>query len=470
MSEFIKVRRQSAGKLCTVLAILATVGLATISPNAARAQAKKSNRPSPKAPVDKAFQKVKKEYQQRSRQKKAADRIAALKLLEDFPTGDAAELVFVTLLDDKNDDVREAAIDFLVGLRDRSEVTDKLLQRMSTATQKDGMDIRTAGALKALAGTEDETLQNLLLEFLNEFLGTPQGNLEPLHAMIDAEAPRGDAEEVLRMLVLFTRAEHFAQNFGYRRCVVQGLMQVKDREAITHLINLLPDLKGLVQFDVVSHLVAATGQNFGDDAQKWKTWWAAKRGQKDLSEKPTIPPVGNYGNFGEYYGIPVCAKRVVFVLDTSLSMHGAKITAAKTELVRAVKELPKEVFFDVIAFDNTVRVWQPELVPATDPLKRIAVNVVLDQTLKFNTASYDALEAAFTLYPETIYFLSDGAPHGGKTDDPKEIISTISGMNRVRRVSIHSIGIDTGDPKTDIFGRFMKELAEANWGVYKPVN
>jgi len=43
-------------------------------------------------------------------------------------------------------------------------------------------------------------------------------------------------------------------------------------------------------------------------------------------------------------------------------------------------------------------------------------------------------------------------------------------MNRVRRVSIHSIGIDTGDPKTDIFGRFMKELAEANWGVYKPVN
>jgi len=420
MSEFIKVRRQSAGKLCTVLAILATVGLATISPNAARAQAKKSNRPSPKAPVDKAFQKVKKEYQQRSRQKKAADRIAALKLLEDFPTGDAAELVFVTLLDDKNDDVREAAIDFLVGLRDRSEVTDKLLQRMSTATQKDGMDIRTAGALKALAGTEDETLQNLLLEFLNEFLGTPQGNLEPLHAMIDAEAPRGDAEEVLRMLVLFTRAEHFAQNFGYRRCVVQGLMQVKDREAITHLINLLPDLKGLVQFDVVSHLVAATGQNFGDDAQKWKTWWAAKRGQKDLSEKPTIPPVGNYGNFGEYYGIPVCAKRVVFVLDTSLSMHGAKITAAKTELVRAVKELPKEVFFDVIAFDNTVRVWQPELVPATDPLKRIAVNVVLDQTLKFNTASYDALEQPSHSIPKRSTFSPTAPRMGARPTIPKK--------------------------------------------------
>ncbi len=470
MSVFNESHSRFARNVCTILSFLALLGLATVSPKTARAETKKTNRPAAKAPVDKAFQKVKKEYQLRARQKKPADRIAALQLLEDYPTGDAADLVYVTLLDDKNDDVRQAAVDFLAGLRDRSEVTDKVVQRMATATGKDGLDIRTAGALKALAGTEDEDLQSLLLKFLDEFLGTPQGNLEALHAMIDAESPRGDAEEVLRMLVLFTRAQHFLQNFGYRRCVVQGLMQVKDQEAISHLINLLPDLKGLVQFDVVSHLVAATGQNFGDDAQRWKTWWATKRGKKDLSEKPTIPPVGNYGNFGEYYGIPICAKRVVFVLDTSLSMHGAKITAAKTELVRAVKELHREVFFDVIAFDNTVRVWQPELVPATDPLKRIAVNVVLDQTLKFNTASYDALEAAFTLYPETIYFLSDGAPHGGKTDDPKEIIATISGLNRVRRVSIHSIGIDTGDPKTDIFGRFMKQLAEANWGIYKPVN
>jgi uncharacterized protein YegL len=455
---------------CGCVALLATLCLAISFPHVAQADTKKNTRPAVKAPVDKAFQKTKKEFQLRSRQKKPADRIAALQLLEDFPTGEAAELVFVTLLDDKNDDVRQAAIGFLEGLRDRPEVTDKLLQRMGSAARKDGLDIRTAGALKAIAGTEDETLQNVILEFLNEFLGTPLGNLEALHAMIDAEAPRGDPEEVLRMLDLFTRANHFTENFGYRRCLVQGLMQVKDQEAITHLINLLPNVKGLVQFDVVSHLVAATGQNFGDDAQKWKTWWVAKRGQKDLDDKPPPRPVGNYGNFGEYYGIPICAKRVVFVLDTSLSMRGARIDAAKTELVRAIKELPKEVFFDVIAFDNTVRVWQPELVPATDPLKRVAVNVVLDQTLKFNTASFDALEAAFTLYPEAIYFLSDGAPYGGKIDNPREIIATISGMNRVRRVSIHSIGIDTGDAKTSIFGRFMKDLAEANWGVFKPVN
>ena len=149
-------------------------------------------------------------------------------------------------------------------------------------------------------------------------------------------------------------------------------------------------------------------------------------------------------------------------------MRGAKIDAAKTELIRAIKELPKEVYFDVIAFDNTVRVWRPELVAADEQAKRVAANVVLEQPLKFKTASYDALEAAFGLNPEAIYFLSDGAPFGGKIDDPKTIISTISEINRVRRVSIHAIGVATN--LSSILESFMKGLAAANWGIYKPVN
>ncbi len=455
----------------SALAVLTTIGLAISLGGPIGTLAKDPIRPAAaKTEPDKAFLKAKKEFQLQSHKKKPAERIAALKLLEDFPTGEAAELVYLTLLNDKTSDVRRAAVDYLVALRDRDEVTGKVLQRMTSAGRKDGMDLRAAGALAAYGGTEDEALQKQLLAYLDEFLGTPHGNQLALHGMIDTEAPRGDPTEVLRMLALFVRAQYYDQNFGYRRCLLQALMQVKDREALTQLINLLPGLTGLVQYDVVTHLAAATGQNFGDDAAKWKAWWAENRGLKQVPEKSKIPPEGNYGNFGEYYGIPICAKRVVFVLDTSLSMQGLKITAAKTELIRAIKELHKEVYFDVIAFDDSPRVWQPELVPANELMKRIAVNVVIEQPLKFKTASYDALEAAFGLDPEVIYFLSDGAPAGGKIDDPKEIIATISEINRVRRVTIHSIGIGTGDSKRDVFGKFMKGLAEANWGIYKPVN
>lgn len=421
-----------------------------------------------KAPVDKAFAKVKREYQQKARNKKPAERLASLKLLEDYRTGDAAELVYVTLLDDKSDEVRQAAIEFLAGLRDESEAMDKLVKRMISASQKDGLDVKAVGALEALAGGEDEGLQARLIAYLDEMLGTQKADQSLLHAMIDRQAVKGEAADVLRMLTLFSRTRFFEHDFGFRRCVVQGIMQIKDLDGLSRLIDLLPDLKGLVQFDVVTHLMAATGQNFGDDAAKWKAWWAENRGKNVTIDRSRPPPMSNYGNFGQYYGIPICAKRVVFVLDTSLSMKGARIAAAKTELIRAIRELPKEVSFDVIAFDNTARVWRPELVPASEQNKLLAVNVVMEQPLKFKTASYDALEAAFGLYPEAIYFLSDGQPYGGKIDDPKQIIATISGVNRVRRVSIHSIGIGTGE--ATVFADFMKGLAEANWGIYKPIN
>lgn len=452
--------------------LLATVGMAAALCIDRTAVAKDPARPAAaKLANDKVFQKVKKDYMQRVRNKKPADRIAALKLLSDFPSGEAADLVYVTLLDDKAEEVRDAAVAFLKAWRDRDGVAPRILQRMTNETRKEPMDLRAVSGLRALAGSENDDVQFEVLKYLDEFLGTPQANQYLLHEMIDEQSPKGAAEDVLRMLMLFTRAQFFDRHFGYRRCLVQGIMQVKSRNAITHLINLLPKFEGLIQYDVVSHLVSSTGENFGADAVKWKAWWAQNQGITKIADKSKIPPMETYGKFGEYYGIPICAKRIVFVLDTSGSMRGGKLEAAKVELIRAIKELRKEVFFDVVIFNSSVKVWQTELVPATDSMKQIAINVVLDQNATSNTASYDALEAAFALDPEAIYFLSDGAPRGGKIDDPGEIIATISGINRVRRLSIHSIGIDTkADTSVNPFARFMKALALANWGQYRAVD
>ncbi|MBI3865137.1 MAG: VWA domain-containing protein [Planctomycetia bacterium] len=458
---------RQAGRVALLTALwtlLGTIGTAT------PALSKEPARPAAKAPTDKAFKLAKKDFQQKVHAKKSADRAAALRLLADFPIPDSADLVYVTLLDDRAEEVRRPAIEFLYSLRDRSDVTDKLLQRMTATTRKDGMDVRAIGTLQALGGTEDDQLQFKVLDYLNEFLGTPQADQYQLHGMIDELSREKADAEVMRMLMLFTRTELFNRHFGFRRCVVQGLFEIKEREAITHLINLLPRFKGLVQFDVVTHLVAATGQDFGDDAGKWKQWWTENQGKTTADDKPKIPPMSQYGKFGEYHGIPICAKRVVFVLDTSLSMRGAKIDAAKAELIRAIRALPKEVNFSVISFDNTVRIWQRELVSATEQMKHIAVNVVIEQPLGSNTASYDALEAAFSLEPEAIFFLSDGAPMGGKIDDPKQIVHDLSSLNRVRRISVHSIGVDTNLAGAAIFARFMKSLAETNWGIYKAVN
>jgi uncharacterized protein YegL len=442
------------------------VGLAT-----GAAIAQEANRPDPaNGPSDKAFQKAKREYQQKARNRKPVERLAALKLLEDFPTADAAELIYLTLIDDRADDVRQAAQSLLTSWCERDEVSDRLLTRMKAATRQNGMDLRALGALRILAASEDEALQERVLKYLDEFLGTAQIDLYLLHAMIDSGPPPGDSSEFARMLMLFSRAAFFVDHFGFQRCTMQGLVETRGKDELKRLVELLPRLKGLVLVDVLSHLNRATGQDFGVDVAKWKSWLTQNPDRPKSLERPKT---ARSGRIREYYGIPITARRVVFVLDTSGSMEGAKIEAAQTELIRVVMELAEDVYFTLIAFDKSVRVWQPLLVPATSELKEQAVSYVLKQRASGSTASFDALEAAFDFDAEAIYFVSDGAPSLGKMDVPKDIIATISKWNRVRRISIHTvgIGIDGRNEKTpNPFARFMRGLAAANWGIFKWLN
>jgi hypothetical protein len=423
-----------------------------------------------RAAREKAQKKLAARFRQRSHSAKPADRIAALGLLDDLPGADAADLVYDTLLANKSAEVRQASVDFLVARRDQDDVASLLLQRTSSTIRKQGLTPRTIAALQVLAGSDKPPLQQRVLESLDGFLGTSEADQFLLHEMIDEQSAQGNARENLRMLQLFSRTKLFDRTFGFRRCVVQGMFQVPDPEAIGAVLELLPHLAGLVRYDAIGYLISATDQDFGDDPEKWNDWWRKNRTTVVHLSKSPAKTLRKYGEFAEYYGIPICADRLVFVLDTSGSMRGSKIDAAKTALIRAIRELKSDVRFDVIAFDGRVRLWQRELVLASEEMKQIAVNMVIEQPLGPMTASYDALEAAFGLAPEAIYFLSDGAPVGGKITDPDEIITTISHHNRLRRVSLHAIGIHTGDGKHNPFGRFMKELATANWGVYKGVN
>ncbi|MBS0262113.1 MAG: VWA domain-containing protein [Planctomycetes bacterium] len=422
--------------------------------------------------ADRDFKLVKKEFLRKARSQRTKDRLTAITLLADFPTIEAAELMQQQLLGDSDTAVREAAIQWLATLRDDTDIADKLLQKLTLVTRKSGLGPRELALLRSLGGTEGPELQMRLVKFLNEFLGTARVDQHLLHDTLDDLADHHADAELLRLLLVFCRTEFFERHFGFRRCVVQALIAIPDPDAVTRLIHLLPHLDGQVQFDVVAHLMATTGQDFGSDAGKWLLWWnqnqtASRKADRNVSR---VPGVSRYGQHADYHGIPMGAKRIVFVLDTSLSMQGGKIERAQTELLRAIDQLPPAVAFSIVFFDGTVRVWQRDLVPANEQMKRIAKLMVRDQSLGANTASYDALEAAFALDPEAIYFLSDGEPVGGQINNPAEIVATFAALNRVRRVSIHTIGVDTNLPGTEIFARFMKTLAQANWGIYQAVN
>lgn len=448
--------------LTAVLALAAVV----LSAQGIAADRNPAARPGAHAPPPE-FRAAKRAFQQKFRSRQATDRVEAVRKLDDVSGPDAAELIWQFALGDDSPEVRLAGVELLAGWRDQDDVWKALLERTARATRKSGIDPKACSVLRALGGTENGDLQEAILGYLNEFLETPQGNQRLVHTLVDELGRQANAD-ALRTLTLFSHAGLFRKNFGFRRCVLQGIVKVPGNDTITYLIDLLPELKGLVQQDVILHLIRVTGQNFRDDAAGWKAWWVRQNMQlPDEIETPSGPP----GAGGAYYGIPIGARRVVFVLDISGSMEmRGKFDAARRELSDAIKELPNGVQFDLVLFHAKVHVWQPELVPANDRARRQAVQHVMNQTTRGGTASFDALEAAFALDPEAIYFVSDGEPRGGKLADPDAIVAAISEINHLRRVSVHAVGLGTNDPDAPRLAKFMRGLADRNWGEYRAVD
>jgi uncharacterized protein YegL len=220
----------------------------------------------------------------------------------------------------------------------------------------------------------------------------------------------------------------------------------------------------------LQYLTSLTGETFNGDVKSWSVWWRQNRDKFTMPDKDARKVVPLAGpDMPYYYGLPIYAQRVVFVMDTSNSMIGPRLAAAKRELIQAIRALPAQSYFAILVFNRDVTAFQKALVPADEAKKLAAISWVQAQNTRFMTVSFDALETAFTFDAEAIFFLSDGAPYGGKITDPTEIVQVITRFNRSRRESIHTIalspGMEQGSEAT-----FMRTLAEKNLGVYRRVN
>ena len=324
--------------------------------------------------------------------------------------------------------------------------------------------LNAADQLRALAATADESQQAEIVEGLNTFLATPNGDLRSTIAVIDDYADQGD-EQALTAVKFMSRVNLFETKFAYRRTIVQAAARIKSKGAIGLLIDALEKSHGLIQSDIVVALTRITGQKFRDKHEDWKKWW-------EMNEAPFVYPsmLGpkynpNEPNAAYFYGMPICAKRVVLVLDTSNSMRGNPIEAAKKALLATIESLPEAVNFDVIVFNREAVAWKNQLVPATREAKdEVSENITMC-SLGLATASFKALRTAFDLEPEAIYFLSDGQPTDG---NPVQIVEAMSYANRIRRISIYTVGVVTDRVNGGGNGltRFMAPLSEQNWGEF----
>jgi Ca-activated chloride channel family protein len=151
------------------------------------------------------------------------------------------------------------------------------------------------------------------------------------------------------------------------------------------------------------------------------------------------------------------AKDVVFVVDTSGSMAGAKLQQAQKALRFCVENLNADDRFEIVRFSTEAEPLFRELVPA-DPDHRKRANGFIDDLKPIGgTAIADALQTALKVRPDksdrafVVIFLTDGLPTVG-TRNPDEIVANIKKASGTR---IFSFGIGS-----DVNTQLLDQIAE----------
>jgi hypothetical protein len=267
-----------------------------------------------------------------------------------------------------------------------------------------------------------------------------------------------------------------------RSAAIEALGEIGQKGAVGPLIRQLPKEEGRLKEDVGRALQKLTGQKFGTIEEAWERWWEEHKDEYGGEDGEQLGghPVPRGGGDGGYYGIPIETSRAIFVVDVSGSMGEegrggvSKIQSAKNELVRVVKNFAPKGHFNVIVFNDIVKRWKDRMMPANQGNKKAAVDWVNGLEAASSTNIFDAMDAAFRvagmgatdknygLGADTIFLLSDGSPTkpSGEIDDWVKIVKAVREWNRLKRITVHTIGIGGHN------AAFMSMLAQENGGTY----
>ncbi len=160
-----------------------------------------------------------------------------------------------------------------------------------------------------------------------------------------------------------------------------------------------------------------------------------------------------------FFGLEARGEEFVFVVDRSGSMKGARLAAAKAELLRSVRRLDRRSSFTTIFFSTHATPMPGKgLLRATEGNKRKHFAWVERIDAGGGTEPLGAVKRALALRPDAIWVLSDGI------FDPRTI-ERIRRANPGQAVQIHTIAFYSRKGE-----EVLLRLAEQNRGRYRFVS
>ncbi len=194
---------------------------------------------------------------------------------------------------------------------------------------------------------------------------------------------------------------------------------------------------------------------------------------------------GDGGGGSSFFGTPRKGKRVVYLVDFSLSMEsdaagGTRIAALKKELIRSIKALDPKMNFNVIYFSHNAWTNQTEgpeyankgwnglnqtpmapWYPASGTVKETFEKEITAMPVQGNTGWYPPLKMAFAMSPppDIIYLLSDG--------EPRDFDTVLDEMEQMNPTAIPVDTIAFELPGTP--ARYMLDIAQETGGKFSLV-
>ncbi|XP_062066931.1 inter-alpha-trypsin inhibitor heavy chain H5 [Lepus europaeus] len=185
------------------------------------------------------------------------------------------------------------------------------------------------------------------------------------------------------------------------------------------------------------------------------------------------------GYFVHYFApkdLPPLPKNVVFVLDSSASMVGAKLRQTKDALFTILHDLRPQDRFNIIGFSNRIKVWKDNLISVTPNSIRDGKIYIHHMSPTGGTDISGALQTAIRLLNNyvahndiedrsvsLIVFLTDGKPTVGETHTLKILNNTKEAAQG--RVCIFTIGIGN-----DVDFKLLEKLSLENCGLTRRVH
>ncbi|XP_027747433.1 inter-alpha-trypsin inhibitor heavy chain H3 [Empidonax traillii] len=184
---------------------------------------------------------------------------------------------------------------------------------------------------------------------------------------------------------------------------------------------------------------------------------------------------GYFVHFFAPTNLPKLPKNIIFVMDTSGSMHGRPIKQTKEALLKILDDIKEEDFFNFILFHTGVSTWKETLIKATpenlDEARKFVRNIYASGMTNLHRGlmkGIDILNAAHegNLVPKRsasiIIMLTDGLPNVGVSDIATietDVKNAIGGRYPLYNLGFGS-GVDYG---------FLERMALENKGLARRI-